>query len=272
LLATSTATLKHLTNVVNGVRNYFRATAVSTNGVESDYSNEEEVLVNMNPPGQNMVLNGDFSNGAAAWTWEVTPPASAVWDVADGISHFEITDGGIYTADVQLKQAGMNLIHGQEYVFEFDAWSAAPRVLEAKVEGNAEGGIDYSAIQPFTITPVTNHYSFRFIMTDVSDNNAQVVFNVGALPLDVYLDNVSLRERVYTPGDFDSDDCVGFNDLRVFAAQWQKSQRSLRADLNLDGKVDFADFVLFSKSWFGQCPKLPAESDAYRENSQTSQK
>lgn len=256
LLATSTVPLLHLTNVVNGTSNYFRVTAVSTNGVESGYSNEGSLLVNITVPGQNMVLNGDFSKGATGWTWQVTAPATAQWVVTNGLSHFVILSGGTYITDVQLKQVGIKLSQGKEYTFEFDAWSAAPRILEAKVEANAEGGINYSGLQPFTITPVTNHYTFHFTMASPSDNNARVVFNAGALARDVYLDNVSLREKVYDPGDFNLDGCVGLADLEVFAAQWQKKQGTLTADLNRDGKVDFADFVIFSKNWAGEgiCP------------------
>jgi Arylsulfotransferase (ASST)/Carbohydrate binding domain len=254
LLATATTTLKHLTTVVNGVRNYFRVTAVSREGVESEFSNEENLVINISLPGQNMVLNGDFSQGSVPWTWQVTPPAAAQWLTTGGISHFLITSGGTYLTDIQLLQTGMKLTQGKEYTLEFDAWSVAPRMIEATVEQNFPGGVNYSGLQPTGLTPATNHFSFQFAMTQPTDNNARVVFNVGALPQDVYLANVSLRERVYAPGDFNWDGCVGFSDLKVLTSQWQKALGQ-SADLNGDGKVDFGDFVRFANSWTdGNCP------------------
>jgi len=150
----------------------------------------------------------------------------------------------------------LKLTQGKGYTFEFDAWSAAPRTFEARVEQNADGGVNYSGIQPITITPVTNHFSFQFKMLDDSDDNARVVFNAGALPHDIYIANVSLRENVYVPGDFNWDGCVGFDDLEVLTGEWQGNQNPLTADLNGDGKVNFADFVIFSESWSGGgvCP------------------
>jgi hypothetical protein len=250
LLATSTAPLKRLTNIVNGVRNYFRITAVDTNGVESGFSNEESLRVNLTLPGSNLLFNGDFAQGTNDWIWQVRSPASAQWTVAGGISRFQITSGGTYITDIQLKRVGIGLIQGKQYTLEFDAWSAVPRIFEAKVEQDIDFGINYSGTQPFTITPVSNHYSFTFTMQAPSDYDVRVVFNAGVLPHDVYLDNVSLVERVYPAGDFDYDGRVEFDDLRTFTGDWQ-SQGPGGPDLNGDGKVDFADFVLFSRNWSG---------------------
>jgi len=236
--------------------NYFRVTAVSTNGVESGYSNEESLLVNITLPGGNMVLNGDFTQGSSEWSWVVTAPASAQLDVSAQSGHFQIASGGTYISDVQLSQAGMSLIQGKEYTLEFDAWSAAPRVFEAKVEENTGNGINYSGIQPFTAIPVPTHYSYTFTMNSPTDNDARVAFNGGVLPHDVYVDNVTLVQRVYAPGDFNWDGCVGFDDLQVLTGEWQEQQGGLTGDLNGDGQVDFADFVIFAEGWTGDgfCP------------------
>ncbi|MEE9365614.1 MAG: aryl-sulfate sulfotransferase, partial [Dehalococcoidales bacterium] len=112
LLDTSTSTLKHLTDFENGSRYYFRVKAVDIHGMESVYSNEVSVDVNIIQPGQNMVSNGDFSQGKDSWIWEVGGSASAAWIIEDGVSHFDITGGGTQISDVQLRQAGMKLTQG----------------------------------------------------------------------------------------------------------------------------------------------------------------
>ena len=196
LLDTSTETLKRLyTGLKNGT-NYFRVTAVDIYGAESVPSDVKSGYVNFTTiPGQNMVKNGDFSTGQDPWTWEVGGSASAVWLIEAGVSHFDITNGGTQMSDIRLFQAGMQLVQGKEYIFEFDAWSAnLPRLIEAKVARNESPWTDYSKIGPMQITPNPTYYSHSFTMDEPSDFYARVEFNLGISPFDVYLDNVSLRE------------------------------------------------------------------------------
>jgi hypothetical protein len=54
--------------------------------------------------------------------------------------------------------------------------------------------------------------------------------------------------------DIDNDDAVGIYDLAELAAEWlfDGSLGVKRADLNLDGKINFADFSLLAESWYGE--------------------
>ncbi|MHC4657244.1 MAG: aryl-sulfate sulfotransferase, partial [Planctomycetota bacterium] len=147
VIATSTSTLKHISEgLENGIQYYFRVTAVDIYGTESDYSNEESAVVSFTQPGQNVVSNGDFCQGQASWTWEVGGSASATWNIENGVSHFDITNGGTQISNVQLRQAGMKLVRGKEYIFEFDAWSVMPRIIEAKVGQDESPWTNYSKI------------------------------------------------------------------------------------------------------------------------------
>lgn len=252
LVATSKATLLRLTNVVNGVVNYFRVTAVSTNGVESPYSNEENLLVNISLPGQNMVLNGDFSQGTNGWAWHVTPPASADLDAEGGIGHFQIANAGVYSSDIQLSQAGMDLTQGKEYTFEFDAWSSQPRYIQAEVAQDASLNQFYGGAISAYLTPVHNHYRYVFTMTAASDFNASVIFNLGGSTAGVFLDNVSLY--YCAPGDINADGRVDLLDLQLLTHDWLKQQSGLPTDLNGDGKVDFGDFGILGENWSSAGP------------------
>lgn len=77
-IVSSTDTLEQLANLDNGIRYYFRVTAVDANGLESDYSNEESIRIAITQTDVNIVRNGDFSGGIDGWIWQ-TPvqPASA---------------------------------------------------------------------------------------------------------------------------------------------------------------------------------------------------
>jgi hypothetical protein len=264
LLDTSTSTLKRISEgLENGLRYYFRVTAVDTNGTESDYSNEESAVVSFAGPGQNVVLNWDFCQGQDLWTWGAGGSASAQWNIENGVSHFNITNGGIQMSDVQLSQAGVKLVRGKEYVFEFDAWSDLPRIIEAKVEQAESPWTNYSTIGYSSITPNPIHFRYPFTMQDPSDYNARVVLNMGTSNIDVYIDNVSLINVL--PGDFDYDGCVRFDDLSVLTDEWLKGGSGLIADLQENSKVDFNDFAIFAESFKQPCSTiLVTEKDTKR--------
>ncbi|MHC4112158.1 MAG: aryl-sulfate sulfotransferase [Planctomycetota bacterium] len=264
VIATSTSTLKRISEgLENGRRYYFRVTAVDIHGTESDYSNEESAIVSFTEPGQNMVLNGDFCRGQASWIWKVGGSANATWNIENGVNHFDITNGGIQISDVQLRQAGMKLVQGKEYVFEFDAWSDLPRIIETKVGQDESPWINYSNIGYSSATPNPTHFYYPFTMQDSSDYNASVVFNTGTSNINVYIDNVSLITVL--PGDFYFDGCVRFDDLAVLTGEWLEEDSGLIADLQENGKVDFNDFAIFADSFKYPCSTtLVTEKDAKR--------
>jgi hypothetical protein len=247
LLATSVPTLHRLGNLENGRRYYFRVTAVSRNGAESDFSNEETVVVNIPVPGQNMIRNGDFSQGTASWAWGVGGTASAQWMIENGVSHFDITSGGSSLQDIQLLQTGIGLIRETNYIFEFDAWAQVPRIIEAKVEKNGSPWTNYGKIGLSYVTPQKKRFRYFVTMRDPSESDARVVVNMGTSPYDVYVDNLSLV--VAFPGDFDFDGCVSPADLTVLTNQWLNEQKGLQADLDNNGRVDLGDFATLAAEW-----------------------
>jgi hypothetical protein len=246
LLATSSTTLKRLTNLENGRLYYFRVTAVDKGGVESGYSNEENVTVNILKPGQNMVANGDFALGTDSWTLPLGGTATAALELTNGAAYVNITNSGTALANIQLKQAGLRLIQWKQYVLEFDAWADAPRYLEARLLMNQPPSSTYKVVTP-SLTPTKQHFSYPFTMSLATDLNTLLAFNLGASAMDVYLDNISVYS--VAPGDFNRDKTVNFNDLSVFASQWLKQGTGSTADLNTDGKVDFQDFQKVGENW-----------------------
>ena len=246
LLATSSTTLKRLTNLENGRLYYFRVTAVDKGGVESGYSNEENVTVNILKPGQNMVANGDFALGTDSWTLALGGTATAALKLTNGAAYVNITNSGTALANIQLKQAGLRLIQWKQYVLEFDAWADAPRYLEARLLMNQPPSSTYKVVTP-SLTPTKQHFSYPFTMSLATDLNTLLAFNLGASAMDVYLDNISVYS--VAPGDFNRDKTVNFNDLSVFASQWLKQSTGSTADLNIDGKVDFQDFQKVGENW-----------------------
>ncbi len=193
VIDTSKATLKELTGLENGHRYYFRVTAVNKDGTESAFSEEKDIMVNFVEPGDNMMINGDFSQHKNNWTWEVRGSARAEWIIEDGVSHFDIERGGDNIWEVQLRQNGYTLIEGERYLFEFDAWADASRVAEIKVAQDHGPWINYSKIGLTALGRRKKHYSYEFLMEEPTDANSRVVINTGTDNADVYIDNITLK-------------------------------------------------------------------------------
>lgn len=192
LLAVSKTTLVPLANLANGVVNYFRVTAVSTDGTESDYSNEENVMVNILQPGDDMVQNADFSAGTNSWIWSVAHTGAGTFSVVGGACLLHITSAGTALTDLQLRQAGLKLLQGKQYVLEFDGSSVGgTHALDVKLgQDQSPFGI-YGTASP-TLRTTRQHFRYVFAMANATDLNARLMFNMGGLARDVMLDNVTL--------------------------------------------------------------------------------
>jgi hypothetical protein len=246
LLATSGTTLKQLSTLQNGTW-YFRVTSVNRQGVEGGYSNETNATVNIIKPGQNMVNNGDFSQGIGSWTWSVSSGASAGWTVQTNVACIAITNGGSSASNVQLKQTGKPVLQGKKYVFEFDAWASSARTIEAKVAQDASPNTLYGGTTSASLTPTHTHYRYVFTMTAANDLSASIFFNVGANTRSVFIDNVSLFE--VPTGDLNQDGRVDLLDLKLLTQDWLKQTTGLSSDLDSNNKVDFGDFGILGDNW-----------------------
>ncbi len=199
IIDTAHVTMKHLSELENDNRYYFRVTAVSGSGQESDFSNEESVDVRFILPGQNLIQNGDFTDQKNHWSLDIYGSASASSEInASGEYQINIVNGGTETWHVQLLQPDIPLIQGRKYRFEFDAFAASNRLIYAQLERNGTPYENYGKIGPTFILQAKAHYAYEFIMEDASDFQARVVFNCGNDAADIYLDNISVREVIET--------------------------------------------------------------------------
>jgi hypothetical protein len=198
LIASTIEPFLHLFDLTNQVYYYFRVTAVNSEGTESGFSNEEKVYVNIAGIGQNMVINGDFSNGFKYWEWQVdTTEALARWEIdSAGALHFQITEGGKDFTHVQATYPNLQLINGREYLFEFDAYAVESRFIEADIKKMSDPYSNYSKKGYTALTTTNSHFSRQFTMEYANDFSAGIVFNAGNSDYDIYIDNVSLKEVV----------------------------------------------------------------------------
>ena len=192
LLAITSEPFIYLSVLENHQIYYFRVTAVDSNGIESDFSNEECIFVNFSEPAENLILNGNFSKDADYWQLDISNSASAQGFVEDGIYHIQIDTGGVWDSDIQLHQDNLEIIENREYILEFDAWSSNPKIFSLKVRKSSDPFTDYSKIAAVYSTTEQQHFTYEFTMDHITDYSAQIVFECGQSAAEIFIDNVSL--------------------------------------------------------------------------------
>jgi len=196
VIDTTDKTWLNLTELENHSRYYFKVAALNSTGEESGLSNQEEIFVKYVDPGENIILNGDFSVNDEYWDLEISDGVLAMGDIVNGQYFLYIILGGTKYEDAQLMQTGIQLIQGKQYLLEFDGRTDNSRLMEPKIEKSISPFDNYSKIGYMFLTSESKHFTFTFNMEDISDLNARLVFNIGASTEDVYIDNVSLKEVV----------------------------------------------------------------------------
>ncbi len=193
---TTANTYAHLTRLESGATYYFKVCAVDSLGRKSEFSDQESIFFKRAVPGEDLVINGDFSDSDRNWTFLERDKARAVGRADDGIFSIDIEKGGSEYWNVQLVQKNIPLVQGHTYLFEFDAWADAPRIIEAKLAQDGSPWRNYSRTSPMAIKRGKKRYAFEFEMTSATDDNARVVINCGTSDIDCYFDNISVTEIV----------------------------------------------------------------------------
>jgi len=168
-------------------------------GLEEDPDAPKQPL-----PDGNHVYNGTFDQGGMDrmmyWNFSVDK-AKASASVSENARelHVAIEDGGSHPEAVQIDQKGLNLVKGNDYKVSFKARAEMPRTIQVSVV-NVDGTVDYSEIQTIELTTDMEEQTFDFTMVDdLSDQEAQIVFNFGGGDADVYLDDVVMLKTSDIP-------------------------------------------------------------------------
>lgn len=88
VLDTSAKTLQNLTVLEQNRRYSIRVTAVYADGSESEFSNEERLVMQRVESDVNLVPDGDFSPGKDTWIFETQGTDDATRDVESGVCPF----------------------------------------------------------------------------------------------------------------------------------------------------------------------------------------
>ncbi|MBN2103662.1 aryl-sulfate sulfotransferase [bacterium] len=194
ILDSSRLTMKSFENLENIQYHYFRVTSVSKTGVESDFSNEEATMIKRIGPGDEQILNGDFSGGDDFWIFGMYGySTNAEGEVNDGVYHLHVgsisgNNGGAYVF-----QYPVELLEDQTYRFEFDAWADQKLNILPMVANNTASR-DYSRIGNVPMGTSSKHYAYEFTKRSSSTSEAIAGFLMGENTGTLYVDNVSLKQ------------------------------------------------------------------------------
>ncbi len=205
-LAKSSDNYFELFELENNTEWSFRVTAVDSSGRESDFSNQETVFVKIIDPGENTILNWDFSQGDEFWNLNTLGGGTATGRT-DTLGQYmiEIGEPGNQLEDIQLVQGNVELVYGQEYKYEFDAYASERRVFQALIRKKDEPYTNYSKTGATILSKEKKHFEYRFLMDSPSDYNALLVFNCGLDSGTIFLDNISLID-VTEPSAVDGEE------------------------------------------------------------------
>ena len=138
-----------------------------------------------------LVVNGDFSDGANGWDLYAGNGASANLEVIDGEARVFITVPSDTHHHIQLRQTGINLENGKSYRVTFKARADASRGMRAELMLNVSPFTNY-AREILTITEPMTEYSFTFTMGNASDEDTRLRFTLGGDSTTTIIDDVSI--------------------------------------------------------------------------------
>lgn len=252
LLDTTRHTTIDLSNLLNEKTYYFRVTSVDENGVESDFSNQQEALVRILKPGENQIKNGDFDQYTTYWILQAASKDVANWDTDDnGHLNIQIFSSNGFANDVQVSQRRILLGYGRRYKLEFDAYADTNRPLDVRLMDD-HGIMDYSELGLTQLTMRLKHYSFEFTMQDETDKTARLFFSVGDMVGDVYIDNVFLSQVIETEA-VNSQDIVP-EEYQLYPAYPNpfNAQTTIRYSLSQPGTVHIDIFDILGRQVFSE--------------------
>ncbi len=157
----------------------------------------------------NYVINGDFANDIALdgseeasdenWLLHLESDAKDTnYIVSDNSIRIEPSAEGSQTHSVQLKQAGIPMYKGWEYELTFDAAADENRDIVIDVEGPDRGWTRYMKDTTVPVTTKKQSYTYTFSMTDKTDANSALEFNLGnqKSTAAVTISNVRLTHKI----------------------------------------------------------------------------
>lgn len=167
-----------LGKIVNQATNPGTVTVKSVSLCKMNETPEEDNTVTTDE----LLVNRDFSKGQDPWFMSVTDSdgAAATADFSNGCAEVDVTNVGTEPWHIQLKQAGVKLVKGQEYILYLKAKSDVTRNVDYCLQGGQSAGYAYyGGASAALVAGEENIYKATFTMNAATDSNAEFIINLG---------------------------------------------------------------------------------------------
>ncbi len=183
------------------------------------------ILNNIISGQENMLSNGDFSNGMNNWDFYAGSSVASA-SVNSGACLIDISFAGSNNYEPQITQDDFAIVAGAEYEARFDAKSVGSARDITFIIGT--GPNDYIPFIEETVSLTTDMQTFTYTFTATSsDDNARIDFNCGVTTENVVIDNVFLTKIVPPKQTLVGDTLVLSCDEANGTLQWQESTDSI---------------------------------------------
>lgn len=146
------------------------------------------------PPDPWEIGNPDFSRGLDGWSFYTQGGAVATIDGTNQEADINIVTPGDQSWHIQFTQTDIELVKGAQYRFSFDArYEGTASNIQPYLGKNADPWTNYSGWHTYTLKDTFNTYSFSFTMTNPTDPDSRVVFDLSYQTTRILIDNVFLE-------------------------------------------------------------------------------
>ena len=151
------------------------------------------------PPsqGNNMLQNGDFSQGTQGWNFWTHPGTTGEFTVQNGAAEFRIDTLGSPWS-IGCLHPDLRIEYGRSYEASFEAKADQTFTLISQVQLGKEPWTAYSKMRSFPLSQKMTKYTYTFTMTNPTDEAAMFQFLFTA-PGRVTLAHVTLKDVTQKP-------------------------------------------------------------------------
>ena len=200
----------------------------------------------------NYVLNGAFATDESledddAWMFRTANGGDAFGVIADGKATVTTADAGSVDYSIQLMQAGLPFQKGATYEVSFDACASASRTMNVDIKAPDHGYKTYMSTLRPALTTELQTFTQVFKMTDDSDENGRLEFNLGAMgsTADVQITNVRVKKIADPNPDEKEEKVVLSNGNYIYNGSFQEGAAHLGywavSDQTAAGVTDLKD-------------------------------
>jgi|GEM_PF-2789644 len=137
---------------------------------------------------ENLLINGDFTNGSAGWEWYTNGTASIKFSDGNAIMYV-VDDGG----NTQLYQSGFSMIADESYELDFNVYAdIEPVSLRVSIHLHNAPYTNLGLDQLIRVDVFKNKIRLTFTATSTT-NNARLQFAFTSSSQNIYLDEICLR-------------------------------------------------------------------------------